>query len=342
MTAVVAAGVGQVRVPSEALPKEGVGTVVKPAAPVEGGGPSAFAQLVHGLGKEINGGEAMMRSAVQSASGSLESRPAHLAPGGRLSLQRGDRSGIQAGRPRDGQRQDGHPGERPMTTAVSGSTGKPVTGAPPPQAVPPKYATPPTVSFRSLLLGGDAVVADPLLDSPLVAPPLPLLPQLPVQQAPHGPAPDPASAMEPQVDPDVVERVAHGRDDNLLDPSAGSTQRLPRPSCRRRAWWSPSRPLPRHRHRRPWRRRGHKPRWRNIIPALVRRVQWGGDGRKGTVRMELGAGALAGATLQVSSDRGRVSVQLDVPPGVDAAEWRERITTSLAAKNIATDQVEVT
>ena len=82
MTAAIAAGVGHARMPSEALPKEGAATVVKPAAPVEGGGPSAFAQLVHGLGKEINGGEAMMRSAVQSASGSLD-------PGQLISLQAG-------------------------------------------------------------------------------------------------------------------------------------------------------------------------------------------------------------------------------------------------------------
>jgi hypothetical protein len=231
-----------------------------------------------------------------------------------------------------------------VTAAVSGSTGKPVTGAPPAQAVPPKYATPPTVSFRSLLFGGDVAVTDPLLDSPLLAPPLPLLPQLPVQPAPHGPAPapDPASATEPPVDPDVVERVAHGRDDDLLDPfrrqhaafappelsSSGvvvaqpSVAAPPTPQAVEAARTQTS--------------------LEDLIPALVRRVQWGGDGRKGTVRMELGAGALAGATLQVSSDHGRVSVHLDVPPGVDATEWRERITTSLAAKNIATDRVEVT
>ena len=229
-----------------------------------------------------------------------------------------------------------------MTTAVSGSTGKPVTSVPPAQAVPPKYASPPTVSFRSLLLGGDVAVTDPLLDAPLAAPSLPLLPQLPVQQTSHGPPSDLASATEPQVDPDVVERVAHGRDDDLFDPFRRQHAAFAPPelSSSGLVLAQPSVAAP------PTPQAVEAARTQtsleDLIPALVRRVQWGGDGRKGTVRMELGAGALAGATLQVSSDRGRVSVQLDVPPGVDAAEWRERITTSLAAKNIATDQVEVT
>jgi hypothetical protein len=80
----------------------------------------------------------------------------------------------------------------------------------------------------------------------------------------------------------------------------------------------------------------------DLLPAMVRRIQWSGDGRKGTVRMELAAGALAGSTLLVSSDAGRVSVRLDVPPGVDPSGWKERIEERLAAKHILTNDVEVT
>jgi len=79
----------------------------------------------------------------------------------------------------------------------------------------------------------------------------------------------------------------------------------------------------------------------DLLPELVRRVQWSGDGRKGTVRMEL-AGSMAGSTLLVSSDAGRVRVHLDVAPGVDPSGWHKRITERLAARNIPTDGVEVT
>src|ERR1019366_518010 len=32
-----------------------------------------------------------------------------------------------------------------------------------------------------------------------------------------------------------------------------------------------------------------------VLPAIVRRIAWSGDGRKGAVRLEFGAGALSGA-----------------------------------------------
>ena len=80
----------------------------------------------------------------------------------------------------------------------------------------------------------------------------------------------------------------------------------------------------------------------HLMTALVRRVAWSGDGRRGSARLEIGAGALAGATLIVHSDEGRVRVHLDVPPGVDVSAWRERIARGLAARRIATDEVDVT
>jgi hypothetical protein len=78
-----------------------------------------------------------------------------------------------------------------------------------------------------------------------------------------------------------------------------------------------------------------------LLPALVRRVAWSGDGRHGTVRLELRSGELDGATLLVHADSGRVRVRLDVPPGVDAARWEHRIRQRLQEHRIAADAVEV-
>jgi hypothetical protein len=79
----------------------------------------------------------------------------------------------------------------------------------------------------------------------------------------------------------------------------------------------------------------------DLLPALVRRVAWSGDGRRGTVRLELGAGELAGATLLVHVDDGRVRLQLSVPPGVSSGGWSERIAERLAARGLVVEGVEV-
>ncbi len=79
----------------------------------------------------------------------------------------------------------------------------------------------------------------------------------------------------------------------------------------------------------------------DVLLALVRRIAWSGDGRKGAVRLELGAGALAGSTLLVESDEGHVRIHLSAPPGVDADAWRARIRERFAAKRIALDAVEI-
>jgi hypothetical protein len=79
----------------------------------------------------------------------------------------------------------------------------------------------------------------------------------------------------------------------------------------------------------------------DLVPALVRRVGWSGDGRRGTVRLELGAGELAGATLLVHADEGRVRVQLSAPGAVDLAGWRDRLAERLAARGLQVDELEV-
>jgi hypothetical protein len=76
----------------------------------------------------------------------------------------------------------------------------------------------------------------------------------------------------------------------------------------------------------------------DLLPALVRRVAWSGDAQRGTLRLELGAGALAGGTLVVEVERGRVRVNLRTPPGSDVAGWRRRIARRL---RLELDAVEV-
>jgi hypothetical protein len=80
----------------------------------------------------------------------------------------------------------------------------------------------------------------------------------------------------------------------------------------------------------------------HLLPALVRRVAWSGDGRRGTARLEIGAGDLAGAVLRIDANEGRVRVHLDLPPGVDARAWHERIERSLRDRQVPTDSLEVT
>jgi len=78
-----------------------------------------------------------------------------------------------------------------------------------------------------------------------------------------------------------------------------------------------------------------------LLPQLVRKIAWSGDGKRGAVRMELGAGALAGSTLMLESEGGRVRVHLDTAPGVDGEGWKQRIGARLAEKNIDVESIEV-
>jgi hypothetical protein len=79
----------------------------------------------------------------------------------------------------------------------------------------------------------------------------------------------------------------------------------------------------------------------DLFPAIIRRASWSGDGQRGTARIEIGDGVLAGATLLIHADGGRVRVLLDTPPGADVGSWRERITRRLAGHSVPVDEVEV-
>jgi hypothetical protein len=88
----------------------------------------------------------------------------------------------------------------------------------------------------------------------------------------------------------------------------------------------------------------------DLIPGLVRRVAWSGDARRGALRLELGSGSLAGASVVVKSEGGRVDVTLVAPAEGAAAggpsrgdleSWRDRIAARLEARGIDVGAVEV-
>ena len=79
----------------------------------------------------------------------------------------------------------------------------------------------------------------------------------------------------------------------------------------------------------------------HVLARLVRRIAWSGDAESGSARLELGAGALEGATLTIHSDQGKVRVSLELPPGVDGAKWKERILRRLGARGLQVVALEV-
>jgi hypothetical protein len=78
-----------------------------------------------------------------------------------------------------------------------------------------------------------------------------------------------------------------------------------------------------------------------MLTRLVKRAAWGGDGRKGTARLELGAGPLEGATLLVQAEDGELSIDLELPPGAATEEWRERLLGRLSARGLVVREITV-
>ena len=77
-----------------------------------------------------------------------------------------------------------------------------------------------------------------------------------------------------------------------------------------------------------------------MLTGLARRVAWGGDRRRGSARIDLAQGALAGATLIVHTDQRSVSVELQLPEGAAAQGLDTRILERLQARGFSA-QVQV-
>jgi len=78
-----------------------------------------------------------------------------------------------------------------------------------------------------------------------------------------------------------------------------------------------------------------------LMRELVRRAAWGGDRRRGTARIELGAGELAGATLLVEADRHDLRIDLELPAGVPAEPWRARLASRLSERGFSVRELHV-
>ncbi len=227
-----------------------------------------------------------------------------------------------------------------MSSGVASVTAQvlPASALPPAPSLPP--ACGPRVPFRSVLLQMGLSVG-PLPRS--LRDREPALPGA-APSPPHGPAPL-ALAPRPRVEdgaPRTSRDMSRDRDDDVdgqtsrrrdQGPGPGAIALVPLAPALFEAPASRTQPVT----------TAHPPASiEELLPALVRRVAWSGDGHRGSMRLELGAGELAGGTLLVHADAGRVSVHLEVPPGADAALWQRRLHDRLASKGVPVDLVEVT
>lgn len=76
-----------------------------------------------------------------------------------------------------------------------------------------------------------------------------------------------------------------------------------------------------------------------LLPVLVRRIAWAGDRHKGTVHLELGAGAYAGTTVTVHADGGRVRVELGGAEGPELDRLRARLDARLRGHGLDVESV---
>lgn len=125
--------------------------------------------------------------------------------------------------------------------------------------------------------------------------------------------PDPQPGREPRIDPLSCQLACDGALQIALTPKVG--QGLASPPAP--ALLPPSADL------------------QQLLTGLARRVAWGGDRRKGTARIELSEGALAGATLVVHTDQRSVSVELELPAGAGSQGWEARLTERLEGKGFS-------
>ena len=223
----------------------------------------------------------------------------------------------------------------PAVASVAG------TGVPPGTALASRLPAP-RVAFRSILLGKDTQAPEASAETPMPSTSLlfcaPRVEDATARSLPQARCPDSASATSPRQGQRLLDE-----DDPLdplrrrrapVDPTESLACPVPLAQCESVAV-SPAAGSAAASAR-------AASTLEDLIPTLVRRIAWSGDRQRGTVRIELGAGELAGGMLLVHADDGRERVHLDVPPGVDTRQWQQRICDRLATRGLVTDSVEVT
>lgn len=134
----------------------------------------------------------------------------------------------------------------------------------------------------------------------------------------------------PEEDPERdARKAARGADADMLDSAARHLAQLAPPPC------AAFPPPPAVSVDAPSRARSLE----ELLPELVRRVAWAGDGKRGSVRLELGAGAYAGASVIVHADGGRVRVELGGLPDATLAPLRARIGERLRGHGLDVESV---
>jgi hypothetical protein len=74
---------------------------------------------------------------------------------------------------------------------------------------------------------------------------------------------------------------------------------------------------------------------------LVRRVAWGGDGRRTTARIEIGSGQWAGAAIVVHALEREITLEIDLPAGAQLDDWRERIADRFRERGLELAELTV-
>jgi hypothetical protein len=77
-----------------------------------------------------------------------------------------------------------------------------------------------------------------------------------------------------------------------------------------------------------------------LLEAVVERIAWGGDRRRGVARIELG-GALTGTSIVVHGEGREVALRIELGRDADARTLPERLTSRLRARGLTVTEVEV-
>lgn len=125
---------------------------------------------------------------------------------------------------------------------------------------------------------------------------------------------------EDAIDDATKDTPRAARDESALDPSARVSAQLAPPTL---PLASPPPDLPVARAMRSL---------EDLLPGMVRRIAWTGDARRGSVRLELGQGAYAGAVVLVHADAG--SLRLEVSGRDDADALQTMLASRLQRRGL--------